>query len=154
MWRRVAVTCVILFFVSFATSCARRAPTVPGTTPTEPSGSLPMPEAYGVFVFSEGEYLELQGRIGVDPPVVEVKLPGRLIVYPESGWRTSSKQLKDFTGQKEPYQRNVEVKHKFRPLGNGLYEVLPDAGFQPGGVYGLGIALDGVTQWWYFSFTK
>jgi hypothetical protein len=113
-----------------------------------------MPEATGVFLFTGGEYLELRGSIHSAPPTHEAKLPARLIVYPQAGWITSDRRLSDFTGQEPPYQPRVEVKHFYKPLEGGLFEVIPADGFQPNRIYGLGISIGGELQWWHFTFTN
>lgn len=153
MWRRLAVASAVLLVMFVATSCGRPA-AVSETSPAQPSESLPLPEAYGVFLFSGGQYQELLGRIFPAPPVVEAKLPSRLIVYPGPGMRTSERRLSDFTGQQRPFKPRVDVRHFYRPLGGGMYEIIPADGFQPNRLYGLGIAVSGDTMWWYFTFTE
>lgn len=155
MWRRLAATAAILLFIPLATSCTQRTATAPGTAPAQSDEPLPpLPEAHGVFLLSGGAYRELPGSLVDEPPVVEATLPARLIVYPPAGWITTERQLTDFTGQQQPYKPTVRVKHFYKPLEDGLFEIIPADGFQPNRVYGLGIVVSDDTQWWYFKFSE
>jgi hypothetical protein len=153
VWRRLATTAVVLLVLLLAASCGQRTATAPA--PAQPDEPLPpLPEAHGVFLLSGGEYRELRGSIHDEPPVIEAALPARLIVYPPAGWITTERQLTDFTGQQQPYKPTVQVKHFYKPLEDGLFEIIPADGFQPNRVYGLGIVVSDDTQWWYFKFSE